>query len=75
MVDEHVGEIALKLSNEKVEEYLKFREKIAHERVDEYQRRKKEDSDNDIDPETQQKKGERVVYVHPTKKEYPSNQR
>ena len=52
MVDEHVCEIALKLSNEKVEEYLKFREKIAHERVDEYQRKKKQDTDTEIDPET-----------------------
>ena len=36
---------------------------------------KKEDTDTEIDPETQQKKGERVVYVHPTKREYHTNQR
>ena len=52
-----------------------FRERIAHERVDNYQRKKKEDTDTEIDPETPEKKGERVVYVHPTKKEYHTSRR
>ena len=40
MVDEHAREIAVKLSSEKIDEYLKFREQIAHERVDDYERKK-----------------------------------
>jgi hypothetical protein len=78
VVHEHVVEMILELeSEERVDDYLKLRERIAHERVDNYQRKvkmKKEDTDTEIDPETQQKKGERVVYVHPTKKEYHTNQ-
>ena len=76
VVDEHVVEMILELeSEERVGDYLKLRERIAHERVDNYQRKKKEDTDTEIDPETAQKKRKRVVYVHPTKKEYHTNQR
>ena len=59
IVDEHVCEIALKLSEEKVEEYLKFREKIAHEKVDDYQRKaklKREETETDIDLETHRRR-------------------
>ena len=60
MVDEHVCEIAVKVSNEKVDEYLKFRKEIAHERVDSYERKvglKRELTETEIDLETPQKKG------------------
>jgi hypothetical protein len=39
IVDEHVCEIVVKLSEDKVEEYLKFRKQIAHDRVDDYQKK------------------------------------
>jgi hypothetical protein len=51
MVDEHACEIAVKLSSEKINEYLKFREQIAHERVDDYERKKREETRTEIDPE------------------------
>ena len=78
-VDEHVVEMILELEEEdKVDDYVKFREGIAHERVQNYQRKfkvKREETETEIDPETLQKKGERVVYVHPTKKAYHTNRR
>ena len=52
MVDEHACEIAVKLSSEKIDEYLKFREQIAHERVDDYEGKKREETRTEIDPET-----------------------
>ena len=40
IVDEHVVEMILKLeSEERVDDYIKLREKIAHERVDNYPRK------------------------------------
>ena len=55
-----------------------YRDQIAHERVDEYDRKaklKKEEKETEIDPETPQRKGERVVYVVPTMRDYHTNRR
>jgi hypothetical protein len=68
VVDEHVVEMILELEEEdKVDDYIKFRERIAHERVDQYQRKmkvKREETETDIDPESPRRK---EVYVTPSK--------
>jgi hypothetical protein len=75
-VDVHIQEIIASLDKRRYEEYLAYRTQISYERTK--KRLYGEDpvaTETEIDPETPQRKGERVVYVHPTKREYHTNQK
>lgn len=75
-VDVHVQKIIEGLDDVRKDEYLAYWTQISYERSK--KRLYGEEpvvTETEIDPETPQRTGERVVYVHPTKREYRTNQK